>query len=48
MRWTAVGACALYLGLPAASLTVVRPQAEGLTWQDTLALISLWCPIEFD
>ncbi len=47
-HWRSIGACAAYLSLPALSLTLRRPNAEGLTWQDALAILALWFPIEFE
>jgi membrane protease YdiL (CAAX protease family) len=45
--WIAMGVGALYLCLPAALLTAVPPQGDGLTWQDALALVLLWGPLEW-
>ncbi|GBC82286.1 hypothetical protein HRbin10_01409 [bacterium HR10] len=47
-HWRSVGACAVYLSLPAILLTLRRPSSEGLTWPDALAVLALWFPIEFE
>ncbi|MCS6816606.1 MAG: CPBP family intramembrane metalloprotease [Blastocatellia bacterium] len=47
-RWEAVWACAAYLLIPTVALTVRRPNHEGFTLQDALAIVALWFPIEFE
>ncbi len=47
-RWEAVGASAAYLLIPTTVLIFRRPNREGLTFQDVLALVALWFPIEFE
>lgn len=46
-RWADAGMCLLYLLIPATAVTIWRPKAEGLTVQDSLAIVALWFPIEF-
>jgi membrane protease YdiL (CAAX protease family) len=47
-RPEAVAACAAYLLIPAIALILRRPDREGLTLQDALAIGALWFPIEFE
>lgn len=47
-HWADAGMCVLYLLVPTAALTLWRPKADGLTVQDSLAIVALWFPIEFD
>jgi len=47
-RWEAVGVGAAYLLIPTAALVLRRPNQEGLTLQDALAIVALWFPIEFE
>ncbi len=47
-RWEAVGVGATYLLIPMAALVLRRPNQDGLTLQDALAIVALWFPIEFE